>query len=398
MRRAFRWADLAWGFAFVVLASSSDFRLTLSSPLTLVAFLAFLTVVHELGHALASLAVRHRIFEVRIGVGPAVRIPVGTAVVVIGVIPFGGHVVSASPDPRGFRAKRLLIVAAGLALNAILLVLALMVDSPAGAVSHDLALLSGLIIAGNLLPYTVPSSFGPQETDGLSALRLLVSSIDKVAEQLAAYYVAEAHRLAALGDRAAAAAVVQRGLALHPTSTALQTWLATDLLASGRYWEARLVFGEIVERGRREPASVAPHIHALHLNNLAWADLLTEDPALVPEAEEASRAAIEELPQLSAVKGTRAFALIISGSVRDGIDLSLAAYRKEKDPRNRALQACVSAIGYARDWRFAEADRWLGVAGTLDPLCDLLPRASREVSTRRPRPSGIPPSPVAPAP
>lgn len=68
-------------------------------------------------------------------------------------------------------------------------------------------------------------------------------------------------------------------------------------------------------------------------------------------------------------------------------------YRKEKDPSNRAQQACVVAIGYARNWRFADAERWLDVARGLDPGCALLERAMADVTTRRP----VTPGPVTEA-
>lgn len=196
------------------------------------------------------------------------------------------------------------------------------------------------------------SAFGPQPTDGLSLLRTLILSRRDVDDQLAGYHVAGAQRLVERGEREAGRSEVSRGLALHPESTSLRTWLGHDLVVSARYVEARSVFSRLVEEGRQQRGSTGRLIHTLHLNNLAWADLMVGDPALLPEAEEASRAAIEELPRLPAFRGTRAFALIETGRVREGLELSASAFRKEKDPRNRALQACVTAIGYARDWRF----------------------------------------------
>jgi hypothetical protein len=60
-------------------------------------------------------------------------------------------------------------------------------------------------------------------------------------------------------------------------------------------------------------------------------------------------AAIRLLPEHPAARGTRAFALILGRRPGEGIDLGLAAYAKTKEAGPKALQACVLAIGYARD-------------------------------------------------
>lgn len=384
MPRRFPWAVLLFAVAVIILGAALHLSPTHANPVVVVAMLAVITLVHEAGHVIAALAVGHRIFEVRIGLGPALRFRVGRARLDIGLLPIGGHVANATPDARGFRIKRLVVVAAGSLMNAMLLVVAVAAHASPGSLLSDMAILNGLVLGLNLVPYSSASAFGPQPTDGLSLLRTLITSHSEVDEQLAGYYAAEAHRLADRGEKGAARAEVDRGLVLHPHSTALRTWLGYDLVVSGRYSEARRIFSQLVDEGPRRPGSTGRLVHALHLNNLAWSDLMTGDPALLPEAEEASGAAIEELPRVSACRGTRAFALIETRRVKEGLELSAAALRREKNPRNRALQACVTAIGYARDWHFADAQRWLAVARRLDPECRLLERASREIARQLP--------------
>lgn len=102
---------------------------------------------------------------------------------------------------------------------------------------------------------------------------------------------------------------------------------------------------------------------SISTNSLAWCDLVLDDPTLVAEALEMSAAAIRLLPEHPAVRGTRAFALILGGRPGEGIDLGLAAY--------------------ARDWRFPQADRWIARARRADPACPLLVRAGAELDARR---------------
>jgi hypothetical protein len=386
MPRRFPWAVLVFVVAVLLVAPALHLRPTRANPIVILGILAVLTILHEAGHAIAALAVRHRIFEVRIGIGPAARIPIGRARLELGALPIGGHVATAAPGSRGYRPKRLVVVAAGSLMNTAVLVFTVFAHPSPGSLLYDTAVLNGILLVGNLIPYNGRSAFGPQPTDGLSLVRTLVLSERDLDEQLAAYHVAEAQRVVERGDRDAARVEVNRGLVLHPESTALRTWLGHDLVTSGRFAEARTILSQLVEEGPRRRGLTGRLIHALHLNNLAWADLMTGDAALLPEAEAASRAAIEELPRFPAIQGTRAFALIESGRVREGLELSTSALRQEKDPRNRALQACVTAIGYARDWRFQDAQRWLGTARRLDPECGLLERASQEIAGRLPRP------------
>ena len=181
---------------------------------------------------------------------------------------------------------------------------------------------------------------------------------------------------------------MHEALALHPHSRILRNWLGHDLVVSGRFPEAREVFSALVQDDERREDPVLRQRHlassAIHLNNLAWADLMLADPGLVVEANVASARAIELLPRVSAIWGTRAFALIATGHFAEGIALAQKAFKKERDPMNKASQACVVAIGHARNWRFTESERWHAIARNLDAECALLDRVTEELADRRP--------------
>ena len=189
--------------------------------------------------------------------------------------------------------------------------------------------------------------------------------------------------------------MVREALLIHPHSRILRNWLGHDLVVSGRLAEAREVFSTLVEDdGRGEglvPRGRSASSFAIHLNNLAWADLLLAEPELVAEANAASAKAIELLPGASAIWGTRALALVTTSHFVDGNALAQKAFKKERDPTNRALQACVVAIGYGRNWRFADAERWQATAWGLDVQCALLDRVTEELAARpSPTPGPVP--------
>lgn len=102
--------------------------------------------VHEAGHAMVALAVGHRLVELRVGVGPALRLRLGGSRLVFGPVPGFGYVVSVSDDARGYRVERLLVGVAGLVMNA--LVLGWVIPKGVGAgLLLDVALFNGLALA-----------------------------------------------------------------------------------------------------------------------------------------------------------------------------------------------------------------------------------------------------------
>ena len=383
----FGWPDVV--FVIVVVVAMGALDLQLSRSFELVNYLLFLPVVivaHEAGHALASLLLGHRLFEIRIGAGPTVRFTVGGTQVLIGLLPLGGHVASGSASAQGFRWKRFVIIAAGPAMNASMFGIVGLVALPS-TLLRDFAIVNAFVLVSNLLPFSQRTPLGPQANDGLALVRTFVDPETVVEEQRAAIPAAEAQRLVERGDRDGAREIVREALAIHPHSHVLRTWLGHDMVVSGQFAEARGVFSSLVEddRSREGPMPRGRNTSsvALHLNNLAWTDLMLADAELVVEANSASATAIDLLPGVSAIWGTRAFALIATNHFVEGIALGQKAFKKERDPKNRALQACVVAIGYARNWRFDDAERWHGIASNLDPESPLLDRVTAELASRR---------------
>jgi Peptidase family M50 len=374
------WGEVVTGILLAIVLSVASVRMPSWDAWDLLRLLLLLEVtvaVHEAGHAAASLLVGHRLVEVRVGAGPVARFRLRGTRVTIGPLPVGGYVVSVSDAVRGYRVKRLVVTAAGLAMNAVVLGWILRSGAPTG-VLRDLALVNGFVLVTNILPVSFKTPVGPQRTDGLALLRTLIAPAWELDEARAASHVIRAMILAEDGDRDAARAVVNGALEDHPASEVLWSWLAHDHVVCGRYSDARHVYLALADPGRRAP----PHVRAVTLNNLAWADLMLGEDALVAEADTASALAIQALPAHPAIIGTRGFALINLGRLRDGVLLAEKAYAKHRTPEDRALAAAVVAIGRARDWRLPDAERWLALAREHDADCPLLPRAVAELERR----------------
>lgn len=155
-------------------------------------------------------------------------------------------------------------------------------------------------------------------------------------------------------------------------------WLA-DLRAHA---QLRLRRAVDAYRGFTKLASTAgdERTLALALNNAAWAALMSDRDDLRPEALVLSERAVQLDPQTSAVRGTRAFALIENGQPHDGVVL-IAPLVAKAVPEYKATQECVLAIGLARLGMVADARRYCDDAARLDPDEHLLPRAAAAVSS-----------------
>ena len=355
-------------------------------PLVVLAFFPLIVAVHELGHAVAAVLVGHRILEVRLGVGPGLTIPLGRGRLTFGLLPIGGYVMTGSLDPTAYRAKRSLVMAAGMTANAAVFVWTLLADDPS-ITQQMFALINVLVIVENILPYSLPTSYGPMRTDGLGFIRTMLDSEAQLAEERAMFAVTAAAVASQRSDWEEARRIADEAFARNPRSSVLRTWLGQTVGAAGDHAAARVIFRDLVDDDRRARLPVLASrdtvSRAVHLNDLAWTDLMLDDPALVDEALEASASALELLPEHPGIRATRAFALIAAGRPGEGIDLGRPAYGKTKEARARAMVASVLAIGYARDWRFQQADRWIAQARRWDADCPLVRRAESEVDARR---------------
>lgn len=384
--------DLVVAVAFVVIATRFNLQPTGSfDPWLLLVFFPLIVCVHEAGHAVAALLVGHRVLEVKIGAGPSVTAWQGRWRLVLGLFPLGGHVMAGSSDPSGYRAKRLAITAAGPAMNALMFAVAPLIDASSSTL-RDFAIVNACVLISNLFPYSVRTPYGPQRTDGLGLVRTVSDSEWKLAEERSGFAVARAMLADQRGDREEVRRITDEAEAMNSRSVVLRTWLGYRAIKDQGYVSARTIFRELVDEdrtmsvaglGQRDDVS-----RGIHLNNLAWCDLMLDDPALIEEALSSSAAAIDLLPGHPAIRGTRAFALIVGGRPREGIDLGHTAYAKTKEAGPKALQACVLAIGYARKWRFGQAQRWIDLARRADPNCSLLGRAQGELEAVRPSGDG----------
>ena len=173
-------------------------------------------------------------------------------------------------------AREVFVSLAGPTVNLVILGVALVSDWPP-QLRLVVIVMSAILVLENLWPREVVSPLGATVSDGLRAARALDLDDDGVRTLLASRYLGEGYVDHVRGDHAAAAAWDERGLAAFPGFAAFEGDVATSLVLQGRYAEGREALQRHLARTDLEPVQ-----RALYENNLAWADLLLDDPTSWP--------------------------------------------------------------------------------------------------------------------
>jgi hypothetical protein len=368
------WAVLVALTMLPVLAGTVSVGTQLAILGPAIAVLVVLVVTHELGHALVGRLLGYRIFEVSVGLGPRLlNVPLGRTRIVVRLFPIGGHTLLAPKSDRLLPARDVFVALAGAFVNVFVVLWALTADL-SNSFTFGIVLVGSAIVVENLLPRRVKNPLGVLQSDGMRAALALGSDDQALTDALVARYAGEAYVSHLAGDHAGALSWDERGLAAYPGARALEGDAAVALMYLRRYDEGRSKLVSLLERD-----DLSTIQRALFQNNLAWADLMLGDPALLPEAIESSKEAIVTFPNLPAVKGTRAYALILQGAVEDGVELAREALRGNRRKDDRASNACVLAIGNARAGRLETARRHIVIAMRLSSESPLIERAIAEL-------------------
>jgi len=357
-----------------------DFLLDLS----IVGVFMVLTIIpHELGHALAARALGWRVYQITIGVGNTIwkRRWNGTLVDVRS-LPIAGATFMVPEDTRWFRLKFFLAIFAGPAVNAVLAWVAIVLwqDSPPHLDLDALPRAARLfvwanvaVLVVNLWPHKPRAAFGIA-TDGSQLLQLASFKRSTLHEIQAMRFACEANNCRTQCDFAGARSWCDKGLALYPEDSQMLNLSAVNYLDEEKYEQARAVLLKLLGQ-RKHPSAM----HFMLLNNLAYADAISENPAWLAEADAYSRDAYTMLPWSSAVTGTRGTVLVALGHYQEGIELLKKSMEDADTPRNKAENACYVAVALVKSGKQTEAVKYLQLARELDFHGPILQRAQRSL-------------------
>lgn len=339
---------------------------------------------HELAHAAAGKALGVRIFRVAVGYG---RILFSWRWAGIDwelhLWPFGGGTQMAYPPRQsGSRARFFGAVLAGPAMHVLLIAAAgvlpmilLILQGWFGVRAVDLlhwatlfSFINLVLLFSNLWPAKSGSAGGQPGTDGWQLLHLLLQKPEEQENRALAYYWLESMALLERNDDSGALRWIDQGLALNPEQPILRGLRGNALLKLKRFAEAREVYLELLSvESVKEPAFK----HMVY-NNIAYADILLQDPELLPEADRFSEEALRQIGWSSAVIGTRGAVLVEMGRLEDGIRFLKDALEKSRENGGKASNAYHLAVAERKRGNESESRRYLQLTRKYNPQYFLL--------------------------
>jgi tetratricopeptide (TPR) repeat protein len=360
----------------------------------LVALSQFVAIlVHELGHATMTVALRQRLLGVVVGTGRRLVAWTWCGVPLeIRRLPFGGMTYVAHTSRRWLRVREMLVVAAGPAVTLGWFVLMFQLVYGEGRFperfqmpTHEATEVLGWFLvwipAGMLVQALWPHRFHMDGqilmSDGLRLVRAPFLKSTEIEDMLAAGYVMEAELLRQRGDVKAAQRVCQQGLAQFPDKWVLYLaagwcYLHNNAGEARRYWMQGL-----------ETSKLPTDARLLLLDALAYIPLYTGMKEFLEDAERWSKLALETAPESVTLKGTRGAVLLELGQTDEGVALLQKCLEEGKTKTDRAISASFLALAAGRRGELEKAGELLRNAKSFDPDCIVLPRISEEIARHR---------------
>jgi tetratricopeptide (TPR) repeat protein len=348
--------------------------------------MSLMTVIHELGHVLAGLLVRFRLFKLAIGYGPIIlRFYIFKTLLEIRMIPLGGATFHGYPSLAFIRTRIFLSVLAGPAANLAVstIVIILLVSSSAANWTlywYFHLLFSAFAVLNlfglfSLIPMRVRMpQLGRTPTDGLILAGIPGLSDEILTHYHVNYFQEEGRYCSERGRHEEAKRWYEAGLALNPENLMLRFCFGNVQVPLGQFALSREYLLPLLAREDLYPI-LRPHI----LDTIAWANLMRADPELLAETDQFSKEACEAFPWSSYFAGTRGAVLVELGQSEAGMDLLSRALKKNNDAYNKAVNACYLALGEAQLGNREAAQLYLETARRLDRTCPVLKRIAKEV-------------------
>jgi tetratricopeptide (TPR) repeat protein len=344
-----------------------------------------IVVIHELSHAVVGRLLGFHVFGIQLGIGrPLFRTTILGLKWDVRAIPVSGFTFASGPPSNWYRLKNGLIYLAGPASHFAWVVMAVFCGTLAivlrlprevsnffmTAIFLNLALL-----VGNLWPVKTNTPMGPIGSDGWQLLQIFSWKPEIFAKHYAMYYAQMALEAKDDNRLTDARGWLEKGLAILPDDPGLLNLSGYFYMLDDSPRQARQIFSQLLERPGLELVQ-----RCLFLNNVAYADIVLDDPALLPEADRYSSEAYQHLSWEPAITGTRGLVLLMLGKPAEGLPLLYSAFKNQANIKSKAVECCYISIGEARLGNQEKAKTYLETARQLDPFCPILPRAERELA------------------
>lgn len=349
--------------------------------------------LHELAHTLTAVALGQRVFAVSLGIGKIIYSRRWRGIRwQLHQYPLGGLTHVAGPQCPDYRLRYFLITLAGPLLHVILFSILWRLLGwlpPWSNIWLTELVIMGLVVnaalfIGNIWPHKIMTSAGVTGTDGWVLLHIFSFSEAELQKRYAAYYLYAAGEAIELGNLDLAQQITEEALRLYPDN--LMVINQAGVIASYRqqHQKSREIFLSLLES--KEPLEEA--LKFITYNNIAFANIMLDDPTLLEEADRLSAEAYQNMSWEGMIIGTRGAVLVASGKIEEGVQLLQTSIAKLQDPKSKAVDACFIALGEIQRGNLATAQNYLDMAARWDADCMLLGRARAAMEAARTEISG----------
>ena len=357
-----------WGAAFTD-TTTGAFLFLMMTPVVTFAAIA----LHEIGHALAGIAVGGRIVALSFGSGKRIKaVRRHGRFYLFGWRPVDGMTLIDRVPGAAYRWRMAAVYFAGPLVNLVVAMPAVLylrtigmeIDGLGDAFAVLWAFVNLLMFAGNLFPFRTTSGYGEVRSDGRQLLDIFRVDDETIESGRENEPLVEAYFEWLYGDLERAANLLDPFLTKRPVRPELAITASAVLIESGRTDKAQTLCEEVLETEEMDP-----DVRALLQNNLAYSFLLQEDPALLPRIGELSEAAFVAIPMILAVRGTRGEYLLKEGRHGEAIELLEDKRFSIEKPSIQANVACNLALAYIGLGLIDDAQSAFSRAKKADPSC-----------------------------
>ena len=331
-----------------------------------------LTVLHELTHAMLARVLKFSVYAIHLGIGKVLFSGRNFGIDwTIRLIPSSAVTLISGPEMRRYRLRIFLIHLAGPAFHAFLIGLLLWMKTAVGFSGwfFDLFLWTNIcLLTLNLFSHKAQFATGSAGTDGWAMLNVFRLTPEDLQRRCANFYILETVCSIESGKLEAGCEIAEKGLAIYPDNPDLMNALGYAYVNLHRYEKSRQIFSHALNTDEELPIATK----AMLLKNIAFADIMLDDPELLPEADSFSEQAYQMLSWEPSITGTRGGVLIYLNQLDEGIKLLKEALKKSLDKRGKATDACLIALGEWNRGKKNESETYIALAKQLDPECYLI--------------------------
>ena len=318
-------------------------------------------IVHELGHVLAALLTRQRIFDVHLGLSkPKWSIRLGEVTLWLGLVPIRGFTEALPVTGTNLRWRLFMLAAAGPLASGLLCFASWSLDERLGAsyrsdnwfysTLQPLTLFAGFVTVASLL------SNRKSVTDGQRLRATLFGGTPDARPYLHAFQYRHGLNLIAAGEMVHGCRWLHRGMrtADFVRNPDLRLVFAQFFVIAGSYLED-------AKRLMREELDDSAGYARNHAQWLQWADacasavLFANRTELLAEAKQLTETAVQRIPDAITLKGTLGALCFELGDLEQAETLLRYVYTTSTAPLDRGITAAYLAVFALKAQRNNEA-------------------------------------------